>query len=274
MLSLAILFNYSMCAFMLKDDIHSVIKYSKELHVYCEAWKNALMGAQYCLPINALNRYLLPDPDISVLDWGCGDGHFSYLLGINNYWVNAYSLYALGPMQSVLEKKFKHKYVFDQSQSAHPVELPYNDEKFNAVFSVGVLEHVRDFGGDEIASLQEINRILKPDGYCFIFHLPNKYSWIEFFHRVLKRFNIANKHVHDILYTTDDIHALAKKTNFSVIEIFRYNLFPRNIFKLFPNKLGNNKLVVSLISIIERVCSCVFNYFSQNYCVVLQKQKE
>jgi len=255
---------------MLKHDIPSIITYSKEMHLHCEAWKNAAMGAQYCVPIKTLNRYLLSDPTISVLDWGCGDGHFSYLLNKKAFMISSYSFTELGPMQSIL-KNLNNTFTFDKSESQHPVKLPYPNEKFDAVFSVGVLEHVREFGGDEIASLHEINRILKPGGYCFIFHLPNKYSWNEFLHRVLMRFKLVNKYIHNHLYSNKEIYELAKITNFSVTEISLYNVLPRNIFKKLPAGLGNNRLFVSLVSAIERVCSFLFYYFSQNYCVVLQK---
>ena len=256
---------------MLKHDITSIIQYSKEMHHHCEAWKNAVMAAQYCLPIEILNRYLESDKDKIVLDWGCGDGHFSYLLAKKKLQIHAYSFNEIGVIDAII--KAQTKFVFDQSQSFHPVDLPYENEKFAAVFSVGVLEHVNEFGGNEIASLLEINRILKPGGYCFIFHLPNKYSWIEFLHRGFKHIKLFNKYIHNNLYNSHDIHEMARVSNFSVVEMSRYNLFPRNFFKKLPNFLGNNKSVIFSIAMLEKICSYVLNRFAQNYCVVMQKRK-
>ncbi|MBQ4132690.1 MAG: methyltransferase domain-containing protein [Desulfovibrionaceae bacterium] len=47
------------------------------------------------------------------------------------------------------------------------------------MFSIGVFEHVHETGGDQLASLKEISRVLKPEGFFLCFHLPNKYSWVE-----------------------------------------------------------------------------------------------
>jgi len=48
---------------------------------------------------------------------------------------------------------------------------PYLD-KFDAVVSVGVLEHVKETGGSEIGSLREIFRILKLNGYLSVTTFP------------------------------------------------------------------------------------------------------
>lgn len=60
-----------------------------------------------------------------------------------------------------------------------PVALPFPDESFDAVLSSGTLEHVVD----PDASLEEISRILRPNGWLIIYNLPNRYSWIEFIGR-------------------------------------------------------------------------------------------
>lgn len=57
--------------------------------------------------------------------------------------------------------------------------LPFPDESFDAVLSSGTLEHVVD----PDASLEEISRILRPNGWLIIYNLPNRYSWIEFIGR-------------------------------------------------------------------------------------------
>jgi len=55
------------------------------------------------------------------------------------------------------------------------VRLPFEDASLDAVLSCGTLEHV----ADPTASLQEIRRILKPDGRLVIYNLPNLLSWVE-----------------------------------------------------------------------------------------------
>ena len=59
--------------------------------------------------------------------------------------------------------------------SSEPVKLPYEDNSFGAVLSLGVLEHVQDPG----ASLDELHRILRPGGRLSVVKLPNRHSYLE-----------------------------------------------------------------------------------------------
>lgn len=97
----------------------------------------------------------------SCLDWGGGDGHFAYFLSQNSYKA---SLYAFGRPTFIAQEINEGKINFTQGDKDAPVALPYGSASMDAVFSVGVLEHVTEFGGSESASLQEIARILKPGG--------------------------------------------------------------------------------------------------------------
>ena len=91
--------------------------------------------------------------------------------------------------------------------------LPFTDESFDAVFSIGVLEHVRETGGDEVDSLKEIKRVLKKDGYFICTHLPNKFSWIEFLTSFMK-----SKHHHEYKYSKSDIKRIVELSGFNLIE--------------------------------------------------------
>jgi len=60
-------------------------------------------------------------------------------------------------------------------ETSDPAALPFEDDRYDAVLSCGVLEHV----GDPEASLGEIRRILKPGGTFYVYKLPNRRSYLE-----------------------------------------------------------------------------------------------
>jgi SAM-dependent methyltransferase len=94
-----------------------------------------------------------------ALDWGCGNGHFSYFLLHQNIDVTGYSFDAQPPFLA------NHKgFRFVAGNINGPKTLPFRNQSFDYVFSIGVLEHVKETGGDELESMLEIFRILKPGG--------------------------------------------------------------------------------------------------------------
>ena len=101
------------------------------------------------------------------LDWGCGNGHLEFAMNGMN--VKAFSLdgtTALTPMDRL-------------ATGSHHTRLPYPDSSFDVVLAVGVLEHVHERDGSQRGSLEELRRILRPGGEIHVFHLPNKWSWLE-----------------------------------------------------------------------------------------------
>ena len=59
--------------------------------------------------------------------------------------------------------------------SSDPVRLPFESGSFDAVLSLGVLEHV----AHPHASLEELKRTLAPNGALYVYKLPNRYSYLE-----------------------------------------------------------------------------------------------
>lgn len=248
-----------------------LIEISSELRPFCREWTNALIGGQYVLPYKIVGKYLSRLNGMKILDWGCGDGHFSYLLADMEFHIHAYSFVDVGPVRSLLEKKLPKKFEFLQPENPHPIQIPYENAAFDAVFSMGVLEHVRETGGSDLGSLQEIYRILKPGGYCFVFHLPNKYSWIEKMGRLCVKYGLTKRYTHNFLYNKKDIQLLANQSGFDLVEARLYRFFPRNIFRNFPTILTNNKVVIRAFEFFDNIFSFVLKPFSQNYFVILRK---
>ena len=146
--------------------------------------------------------------------------------------------------------------------------LPYEDGQFDAVLSVGVLEHVRETGGEELASLEEINRVLTEGGVFICYHLPNRYSWIDFFVRM-----ISNRlHRHDYRYTRKDIKQMLSSAEFELQQCQRYGFLPRLPSRSLPRRIAMSKSLATSYSALDRVLSKALSWFDQNYYFVAVKQ--
>jgi SAM-dependent methyltransferase len=215
---------------------------------------------QYSRLIRMVQSYV---PEGSqVLDWGCGNGHFSSTLRTLGYLVSGYSFADFG-----LRKHIPPPYSFTLGDGEDPVSLPYESNRFEAVVSVGVLEHVRETGGTEAASLAEIKRILKPGG-CFIcYHFPNRFSWIEM---VRRRFPDAP--VHRFRYTRADITALCDAADLECLRMDRYAALPRNFWHLAPTRLRLSSTVARLWDALDDTLAVPLNPFCQNHAFVARKR--
>src|SRR5882724_9413482 len=143
-------------------------------------WGSYATYSQYRVPFKKTGPYL--SKIARALDWGCGNGHFSYFLTRNNIQTVGFSF-------EDMPAHLKNVSLFEHVRAGKdPVALPFPAQSFDAVFSIGVLEHVHEAGGNPEASMKEIDRVLKTGGLFFCFHLPNRYTWIEFTVRTVNRF--------------------------------------------------------------------------------------
>jgi len=228
-----------------------------------QQFRSRACAQQYRLPY-AQTQEFLREPR-RVLDWGCGNGYFSYFLWQAGHRVDSYAFGAPSPMIRHLQERSERPVTYSAGIESEPVKLPYADGTFDAVFSIGVLEHVREFGGNELESLREIGRVLRPDGLFFCFHFPNRLSWIEALTTVFR-----SRHHHAYRYTKKDILRLADAAGFRVLEMHRYNALPRNVFA----SLGwgrNSRLLARSADKINSVQACLLKPFCQNYGVVACK---
>lgn len=200
-----------------------------------------------------------------VLDWGCGNGHLSYFLLSHGFSVEALGMEKFH-LEATFMERFPGKFTYFQADESDPVTLPYADNHFEASFSMGVLEHVRETGGDELASLREHFRVLKPGGHFLCFHFPNKHSYIEKLARAFPK-----KHHHEFLYNAEDIRQLVADAGFSLAEVKRYGALPRNELKRLPKTLANSDVFVKLYEWADAGASALLSPVVQNYRFIARK---
>ena len=189
-----------------------------------EQWQfSSRAGSHQYLRLYELARTYIP-AGATVLDWGTAGGHFAYFLAMSGYRVTGFSLFE----ESVPRALESTDYRLVVGDPADPVTLPFAPGSFDAVASVGVLEHVRETGGDEIASLREIGRVLRPGGTFLCFHLPNRDSWIDLGARVVG----ADHHAYR--YTTRDLTSLMDASEMQLVETGRYAILPRLPLRRLP----------------------------------------
>jgi ubiquinone/menaquinone biosynthesis C-methylase UbiE len=196
-----------------------------------------------------------------VLDWGGGSGHFSYFLNKAGY--KTY-IYAFEEPQFIQQEIADGEISYRKANANEPVLVNYPNESFDAVCSIGVLEHVREVGGDERASLQEISRLLKPGGIFLCYHLPNKGSWIEF---LAKRFGSYH---HQYTYNQEMINTIFKDVlHIKVCE--RYALLPRNSLRRLPKSIADNRYFARSFNVIDSILCSLLPWINQNWVIVATK---
>jgi SAM-dependent methyltransferase len=228
-------------------------------------WSSRASIEQYRLPFEKTAAYLKQGE--RVLDWGAGNGHFSSFLLWNQCDVTAYSY---EPQPAFLEKvsAFAHR----PGNTGDPVSLPFSDDEFDAVFSMGVLEHVHEFGGHQKGSVAELHRVLKAGGLFYCFHLPNRFSLVEGVVRLLNRVAGAGLHAHSKRFSRAEFESLLSGTRFKIIESGRYNVLPRNQLSRLPGFLSRSRPGVALINFLDNALAAIAPALCQNWFFILRKE--
>ena len=169
-------------------------------------------------------------PSGHVLDWGCGYGQMTYLLKRRGFQVTAFDIGEPGKTTSPDIPLCRD---LEVTYTSHPTSLPFKDGAFDAVLSCGVLEHVDEYSqpGNELKSLRELARVLRPNGYLLIYQLPQRYAWQETIIRC-SRLGYA----HPRRYTASEITGSLQDAGYAVQRVRRANLIPKNLTGM-PSKL-------------------------------------
>jgi SAM-dependent methyltransferase len=150
-------------------------------------------------------------PGASLLDWGAGKGHLSWLLSNRGLDVTGYKVRE-GKSRTI---PFPVKMVF----SSEPHRLPFEDATFEGVVSCGVLEHVPD----RDRSVAEIARVLGRQGCFFIYYLPNRWSYTELIN------DVRGASDHPVKYTPATLRQLLGAHGLALERVARGNFLPQTL---------------------------------------------
>ena len=148
-------------------------------------------------------------------------------------------------------------------RSIDKIKLPYDDNSFEAVLSMGVLEHVED----EEKPIKEVYRILKPGGLFFVYHLPNKYSWIEYLAKLI------NQSDHPVKYTLKSLPKIFESNKFEVIREPRFEyILPQN-YRVFSPSIRKifNKIAPVVFELDAIILLTPLKIFSTSIGIILRK---
>lgn len=201
-------------------------------------------------------------PNHKALDWGCGNGHFSYFLLQQNVEVTGYSFDSLPPFL-IGSKGYK----FVVGKQSEPKTLPFNSQSYDYIFSIGVLEHVHETGGNELESMLEISRLLKPGGLFLCYHFPNQHQWVE---ALVRKLNL-NEYTHAKKYTDTEIRELVSQSGMTLESIGLYNFLPRNPFVRLPTSIRDSRILAKIIDSLDRILSFLLPQFCTNYYFIARR---
>jgi ubiquinone/menaquinone biosynthesis C-methylase UbiE len=191
-----------------------------------------------------------------VLDLGCGWGHTTAMLAISRPDLEIIGLdLHEGPTWKDFEKYGCRFHVGDA------LDLKI-EEKMDLVVSFGVMEHV----GDDRKFLDEINRILKPEGFNVIFNLPNRYSLPEFFAKALGIWH------HEQIYTKQQIIKLFADNGFEILEILREDIIPAQVGRIhWAFEELFNRCCFLLNKFDTLLSATKLNFFAEAFTIVSKK---
>ena len=229
-------------------------------------FSNKVSAHQYHKPFTIISRFLKPES--KALDWGSGNGHLSTFLLHNKQRTTAYGF---GENQAPRTIADNPLFEFVAADTKEPVKLPFKDSSFELVLSMGVLEHVHESEGDQLSSLKEIKRILKPGGFFLCFHFPYSGSWVEKLHGAIMPFKKRKAYVHTKRFSEEDTIRLCNDSGLTLNEWGKYNFLPRNISQKLPCSVANNNFFLASFNGVDVALSCCLPWLCNQSYFIAQK---
>lgn len=165
-----------------------------------------------------------------ILDLGCGDGTHA---GMVRQFFDG-EIYAIDPSDDIIAKA-QHRYPDINFQPASAYELPYDDNFFDLVYAIDVIEHLKT----PEKMLAEVKRVLKPDGIV-IFQTPNYpikrfYDFNNFLAKKNWRKNFKDDPTHFYKFTALKLKKMCSKF-FEVKNFETRNIFLQGKIKILKNR--------------------------------------
>lgn len=174
-------------------------------------------------------------PGQRVLDLGCGNGRLRKFLPAELIRPGDYFGFDISEEMLAIARKAFPKDAFFRGNFGK--NLPFGSQNFDWVISIAAFHHLLN-KKDQVKYLQEVHRVLKPDGKIFMttWVLPKKYFWKNFWTgRTLSKNWIIpfgpDKHprtYRDV--RTDDLEKLLRKNGFHLLRCEQFE--DRNYFAL------------------------------------------
>lgn len=180
---------------------------------------------------NELHKRLLRP--VQVLDIGCGGGFLSNYLAESGHSVTGIDL-STSSLEAARRNDKTKSVVY---QTANAYSLPFQDQSFDAVSAMDILEHVEN--PDQL--IAEAARVLRPGG-LFFFHTFNRnflsyliiIKGVEWFVKNTPK----NMHVYPLFITPHELKKKCQKHHLYVDTLlgFRPKIFSKAFFKLLTTR--------------------------------------
>jgi len=189
-----------------------------------------------------LENEIRPPKKAKILDVGSGPGILTLQLAKKNPTSSIVGIdYSPTQVRAADRLKIRHKIQNCTFRRGDAVRLPFKDASFDIVLSVGSIKH----WPDAVKGLQEIRRVLAPNGLAFIAESDREASDDDF-HRFARKFTawyvwdrFMRWYLRSIVfgqsYTCREAESLAESAGFSQVEARRVKGWPFFLMKLIKS---------------------------------------